>query len=185
MIGTLPYTTLLPPLALFLLKPLTFSAISFLPSGPTALVFALLAQYQAAVPYTYRYRLATSSISGAATQSGNAQADISETKGIELTSKSMSYLPALQLALSQLPGSIIPAVVGWAVGYAWRLDLLPWPSLRWRVPEWAIAGSKIGGLASPASHAPNSERYEAEASGVSRAQGLGEERRRGQSGVVP
>lgn len=178
MLGTLPYTILLPPLILLVVKPLTFSAVSFLPSGPVALIFALLAQYQAAVPYTYRYRIATSSSSAPATASSGGQSDTSDTKGIELTSKSISYLPALQLALSQLPGSVIPAAVGWAVGYAWRLDLLPWPSSRWRVPKWVVAGNKIGRLASSSTEESNDERGEAESSGVSRTDQLGNDRRR-------
>lgn len=45
----------------------------------------------------------------------------------------------LQLAFSQLPGSLIPAVVGWIVGYAWRAELLPvFPRRSWRVPGWMV-----------------------------------------------
>ncbi len=134
------------------------------------------------MPYTFRYRLATSSSSSPATASGGGQSETPDTKGIELTSKSMSYLPALQLALSQLPGSMIPAALGWAVGYAWRLDLLSWPSNRWRVPEWVVTGNKIGTLAGSATQGLDDERGEAEASGVSRTDRPGDERRRGHIG---
>ncbi|KAL3479138.1 hypothetical protein BJX99DRAFT_91622 [Aspergillus californicus] len=59
--STLPYTTLLPPLLLTLaLRPITLGKMNYLPSGPTATVFALLAQYHASVPSTYTYTISTS-----------------------------------------------------------------------------------------------------------------------------
>ena len=55
----------------------------------------------------------------------------------------MSYLLPAQLAFSQLPGSLVPAVVGWSVGYAWRMGLLPVLGGReWRVPGWVV-GEKV------------------------------------------
>lgn len=120
---TLAYTTFLPPLLLALvIRPLSWGYINHLPAGPTALVFALLAQYHAAIPYEYKYRI---SASDTAASSG----------GINLTSKSMSYLLPAQLALSQLPGSAIVAAVGWLVGYAYRLDILPGEAGAWRIPD--------------------------------------------------
>lgn len=89
-----------------------------LPAGCTALVFALLAQYHAAVPYTYRYKLSASDT------------------GVLLTSKSLSYLLPLQLALSQLPGSAVVAAVGWGVGWMWRMEVLP--GARLRLPGWVF-----------------------------------------------
>jgi len=50
--------------------------------------------------------------------------------------KVYAYILALQLAVCQLPGSAAAAGVGWVVGYAWRLDLLP--KTRWRVGRWAV-----------------------------------------------
>jgi len=98
------------------------------PAGPTALVFALLAQYHVAVPHTYRYSLSAS-----------------RDTGVLLTSKSLSYLPPLQLALSQAPASLVVALVGWGVGWAWRMELLP-GAAAWRVPGWMVgAGGKTGG----------------------------------------
>lgn len=117
----LTYTTFLPPLLLSLIiRPLSWGHINVLPAGPTALVFALLAQYHAAIPYEYKYRVSAS--------------DTLPNSGIQLTSKSMSYLLPAQLALSQLPGSAIVAATGWLVGYAYRLDILP-GAAGWRVPD--------------------------------------------------
>lgn len=48
----------------------------------------------------------------------------------------MSYMLPLQLALGQFPSSILPAAVGWVVGYAYRNDVLPATS--WRVPAWVV-----------------------------------------------
>jgi len=131
-LSTLPYTTLLPPLALILLHILSFGRINTLPSGPTAIVFALLAQYHAAIPYVYKYNI-SAPIPSTAT---NGQAQTQANQGVILTSKATSYLLPLQLALSQLPGSAIAAAIGWFVGYAYRLDLLP-GAATWRVPDLA------------------------------------------------
>ncbi|KAK4994454.1 hypothetical protein LTR66_005525 [Elasticomyces elasticus] len=119
---TLPYTTLIPPLLLALvIRPLTFNRINVLPAGPTAIMFAILAQYHAAIPYIYKYRVSPPS-------------PTSDTAGVMLTSKSTPYLLPLQLALSQLPGSAIAAAVGWVVGYAYRYEVLP-GAARWRFPD--------------------------------------------------
>lgn len=122
LLSTLPYTVLLPPLLLILIiRPLSLYNINYLPAGPTAFVFALLAQYHAAIPYMYKYQLSATD----SPQSSSA---------INLTSKSTSYLLPLQLALSQLPGSAIVAAVGWLVGYAYRRDILP-GAAAWRIPD--------------------------------------------------
>jgi len=108
-------------------RPLSFGRVNYLPAGPTPIVFALLAQYHAAIPYVYKYRLSTG-----VPISGN-----SRQYGLDLTSKSTSYLLPLQLALSQLPGSLIPAFVGWVVGFAYRREVLP-GAARWRIPSWLM-----------------------------------------------
>lgn len=124
LVATLPYTVLLPPLLLVLvIRPLSLYHINYLPAGPTAIVFALLAQYHAAIPYMYKYQLSASD----SPQASSA---------INLTSKSTSYLLPLQLALSQLPGSAIVAAVGWLVGYAYRREILP-GAATWRIPDWS------------------------------------------------
>lgn len=135
LVATAPYTILIPPIVMVLLRPLTGNNFNYLPAGPTSLLFAILAQYHAAIPYTYRYRIATSLATA-------VDHDNEERNGILVTSKSISYLVPIQLAISQLPGSLIPAFIGWIVGYAWRAELLPFPSSRWRIPKWLYSNSK-------------------------------------------
>jgi len=103
--------------------------VNYLPAGPTPLVFALMAQYHAAVPYIYKYTL-SSGLGGVA----------DERYGLNLTSKSTAYLLPLQLALSQFPGSALAAAVGWIVGFAYRREILP-GAARWRIPGWAVGGA--------------------------------------------
>jgi hypothetical protein len=137
--ATLPYTTLLPPLILtFGIRPLTFGRINYLPAGPTSLLFALLANYYAAIPYTYRYKVSAFAPSESSSSQSNTQTVPSIwSRSLTLTSKSLSYLPPLQLALSQFPGSFLAAAVGWAIGTAYRRDLLP-GAAGWRIPGWMV-----------------------------------------------
>lgn len=132
----LPYTLLLPPLILLVfLRPLSFGNINYLPAGPTPLLFALLAQFHSAIPPTYRYRVG-------ATANPQPQLNSVLNKTVTLSSKTMSYFIPIQLALSQFPSSILPATVGWAVGYAYRNEAIPGTS--WRIPAW-IVGQKSKG----------------------------------------
>lgn len=120
-------TSILPTAILALvLRPLSFGVFNYLPAGPTPIVFALLAQYHAIVPHMYKYRIATSS-----TPSDQFQ-------GITLSDKTYTYVLAAQLAFFQWPGSILGAFVGWTVGYAWRLELLPRTLTRSRIPGWMV-----------------------------------------------
>ncbi|KAL6708950.1 hypothetical protein ACN47E_002077 [Coniothyrium glycines] len=154
LLSTLPFTTLVPPLLLtFVLRPLSLGRINYLPAGPTSLLFALLANYYAAVPYTYRYKLSpwvssssssSSSTITAQTPSNAQAASRVWSRSLTLTSKSLSYLPPLQLALSQFPGSLLAAGVGWAVGTAYRRDMLP-GAARWRVPGWVVGDEERKG----------------------------------------
>lgn len=105
---------------------------NYLPPGPTAVVFALLAQYHAAVPSIYNIRfLPYTSSSSYASQS---QSSASEDAGLTLTDKLPTYILASQLAFSQPPGSLLAAAVGWIFGYAYRAEVVP--GARWRVPGW-------------------------------------------------
>ncbi|KAI7694867.1 hypothetical protein KC353_g18031 [Hortaea werneckii] len=132
LIATLPYTTLLPPILLAtIIRPISGAYINYLPAGPTPILFALLAQYHAAIPYIYKYRL-----SSPVPATGSSEREY----GLELTSKATSYLLPLQLAFSQLPGSAIAAGIGWIVGFAYRREVLP-GAARWRVPSWVIGDS--------------------------------------------
>ncbi|EFW21413.1 conserved hypothetical protein [Coccidioides posadasii str. Silveira] len=160
-ISTLPYTTLLPPLLLsLLLLPLTLNTLNYLPAGPTAILFALLAQYHAAIPTTYKYHISTS------TGASNSQA-----LTLRFSDKSTVYFLAFQLSLSQFPHSLLPAAVGWIIGCAWRAELLPgrFSSPSWRIPPWVYGGqesafdrrqrSDITGQ-TQTSHGSEAERYE-------------------------
>lgn len=51
----------------------------------------------------------------------------------------------LQLALSQFPGSVLAAAVGWAVGTAYRRDILP-GAATFRVPGWLVGEEKKRGF---------------------------------------
>lgn len=127
LLATSPLTLLLPPTLLSLvLRPLSLNALNALPAGPTPLIFALLAQYHAAIPTIYKYRLVTSP----------STASASEQHGFVFSDKSLNYLVAGQLALSSLPGSLIAAAIGWGVGVAWRGELGPGGWAGWRVPGW-------------------------------------------------
>ncbi|KAI9686488.1 MAG: hypothetical protein M1822_003499 [Bathelium mastoideum] len=141
LLSTTPYMLLLPPLLLVLIfQPLSFyhPATNYLPAGPTPLLFALLAQFHAAIPHIYKYRIATTSSSS----TSNSSPAPFHNLDLVLTSKTLTYLPAAQLALAQLPTSLLTAAVGWVVGYAWRSELLP--GARWRIPDVLWGGGKLG-----------------------------------------
>jgi hypothetical protein len=128
---TYTFTTLLPPLLLALiLRPLSFNTFNYLPAGPTPLLFAILAQYHAAIPQIYKYRVAASSSSPTSPDAPLV--------GLTFSDKSYTYLPALQLSLAQFPGSFLCAAVGWIIGYSWRNDVLPGRVGKWRVPGWMV-----------------------------------------------
>jgi hypothetical protein len=40
---------------------------------------------------------------------------------------------------------ILPAVVGWVVGLAWRAEVLPLPRAGWRVPAWVVGEKEVRG----------------------------------------
>ncbi|KAL4921767.1 hypothetical protein BDW62DRAFT_197887 [Aspergillus aurantiobrunneus] len=165
-LSTLPYTTLLAPLLLTLvLRPLTLGKINYLPSGPTGTIFALLAQYHASIPPTYRYTIATSTSTTQSSESPSQSQSQSQSQSpstppthqpsdsppapapkesltLSLTDKSTTYLIAAQLALSQFPYMLLPSALGWVVGVAWRADVLLFVagsgSAGWRVPGWVV-----------------------------------------------
>jgi hypothetical protein len=106
------------------------------------MLFALLANYYAAIPYTYRYKVSPFASPAPTSSQSNTQAATSIwSRSLTLTSKSLSYLLPLQLALSQFPGSFLAAAVGWAVGTAYRRDLLP-GATGWRIPGWMVGEEK-------------------------------------------
>lgn len=131
----LPPTLLLPPTLITVLRPLTFGAFNHLPAGPTPLIFALLAQYHAAIPTVYKYRIVTSDAPASASRA-------SEVSGLVFSDKSLVYLLAGQLALSSFPGSALAAGVGWLIGVAWRGEWGPGAWSRLRLPGWIVGEKK-------------------------------------------
>ncbi|CAI7609864.1 hypothetical protein N7533_005846 [Penicillium manginii] len=206
LLTTIPYTTILPPLLLaILVRPLSLNNLNYLPSGPTAMIFALLAQYHATIPHTFRYRIGTTSSSNTATTSTTTTDPHTNTENrtstpkppppsltLLLSDKSTTYLIAAQLALSQFPASLLPALTGWIVGTAWRAELLPGlspASNGFRIPAWLVGERerRDGGAASAAAEGER-ERFEdmrrrlegeAEASGL---EGAAPEQRRRNGG---
>ncbi|KAI1110238.1 hypothetical protein F5Y14DRAFT_370636 [Nemania sp. NC0429] len=126
---TFSLTSIFLPVTLALvLRPLTLGLLNYLPAGPTPIIFAILSQYHAMIPHIYKYRIATS-----ISKSPNDQF-----QGFTFSDKSYRYVLALQLALFQWPGSLLGAFVGWVVGYAWRVEVLPRSVTRWRIPGWIV-----------------------------------------------
>ncbi|KAH0607503.1 uncharacterized protein H6S33_002537 [Morchella sextelata] len=127
-------TSVIAPILLALLfRPFTAWHMNYLPPGPTPIIFAALAQYHASIPGIYKFKLLTTSSSA----DGDADAP-----GITLSDKFYVYFLSAQLALCQPPGSMLSAAVGWVVGYAWRMDLLP--KSKWRLPSWLFTDSQAG-----------------------------------------
>jgi membrane associated rhomboid family serine protease len=134
---------LLLPTLCVVLKVFTLGVYNYLPSGLTAVVFAALSAWTDEAPRLSRYKIVTSptdddddSLSNAA--ASTASGGTGGGSGIVLTDKSTTYLLAAQLALSQFPYQILPALVGWTVGTAWMGELLPGRLNRWRIPRWMV-----------------------------------------------
>lgn len=126
------FTAFIPPLLLALvLRPLSWNQLNYLPAGATPLIFAILAQFHAAIPHVYKYKIATSNI--------NAPPD--QVTGLTFSDKSFSYAIALQMSLVQFPGSLLGAVVGWVLGYMYRNEILPHSLIEWRVPGWMVGAA--------------------------------------------
>ncbi|KPI40737.1 DSC E3 ubiquitin ligase complex subunit 2 [Cyphellophora attinorum] len=125
--------TLLTPTLLVVLKVLTLGWYNYLPPGATGLIFASLAAYTEAVPTLYRYKILTTT-----------QEDVQSegAKGVLFSDKSTTYFLAGQLALTQFPYGLLPALCGWVVGSAWMGEMLPGGMGRWRVPRWVLGESK-------------------------------------------
>lgn len=120
---------MIPPVLLSIIpRPLTAGLFNYMPAGPTPIIFAILAQYHAAIPNIYRYRVAASS----------APPTNDQFVGLTFSDKTYRYALALQLALFQWPGSLLGAAVGWIVGHSWRNDLLPVALTKWRLPGWMV-----------------------------------------------
>lgn len=177
-------------------RPLSLNTLNYLPSGPTATIFALLAQYHATIPHTLRYRIGTSVSSPAQAENEGSTSPTTPkptppSLTLLLSDKSTTYIVAAQLALSQFPTMLLPAAVGWIVGVAWRAEMLPGlsPSATgFRVPAWMVGERERRGGNGGAGSAAERERYEdlrrrlegevaASTSGLEGASGAGQRRR--------
>lgn len=123
---------------------------NYVPAGPTAILFALLANWREVIPPVYKFSIALPGGAGGGGGGGdgdpNGSSATSPAAGeVTLSDKSFTYLLSLQLFLSQTPGSAVCAAVGWVVGYLWRLEVLP--GARWRVNGWVVemVGGERGG----------------------------------------
>ncbi|KAF4591549.1 UBA domain-containing protein Ucp14 [Ophiocordyceps camponoti-floridani] len=121
---------LLCPLVMVVLRPVSVDLFNYVPPGPTPVIFAVLAQFYAMVPHTYKFRVATSH---------------DASSGLTLSDKSYQYLVAFHLSLLQWPGSIVGAIVGWLIGHAWRGGVLPASLVTWRLPGWMVGTGTQGG----------------------------------------
>ncbi|KAG7097413.1 hypothetical protein E1B28_004760 [Marasmius oreades] len=73
-----------------------------LPAGPSALIYSLLYQYARIIPTVYDFRVF----------------------GIPLSNKIFTYILALQMSLSRLPGSVTVALIGILSGQMYRSDIV-------------------------------------------------------------
>ncbi|MCJ1312203.1 hypothetical protein MMC25_005877 [Agyrium rufum] len=132
-------SVLTPLLTLSILRPLFLNTISYLPSGPTPVLFALLAQYYSAIPQISKTQISTTTASSASSSSSSSREVSREEQAnahLIWSDKSLVYLLASQLALAQVPGSLVAAVMGWVVGLMWRGGR---GFSGWRVPSWVVS----------------------------------------------
>jgi len=87
--------------------------LNYIPAGPIALLFSILYQYLRIVPSTYRFSIFS----------------------LQVTNKIFMYILAVQLAMSQWPGSLLVSVVGLLTGQIYRSDFVGLKSYRlpWRL----------------------------------------------------
>ena len=114
------------------MKILTLGGYNYIPSGMVGVVFAALSVWGEEIPRMYSYKIIT----------GAEGAGDQDSAGVVLSDKSTTYFMAAQLALSQFPYQILPALIGWVVGSAWTGGLLPGGLDRRRVPSWVVGETK-------------------------------------------
>lgn len=123
-------TTVITPAMLALASLVTKGAVTTVPSGMTPIIFAILFQFVAVVPPTYKFRLAAPSSSAASGPNATGASGA----GFEVSDKSYIYLLMAHLATSRLPGSLIAAASGWLAGALWDGGCLP--SFARRLPSF-------------------------------------------------
>jgi hypothetical protein len=97
-----------------------YSGITFLngvSSGPSAILFALLANYREFIPVIYRFEVYAT-----------------EQKKIVLTNQFLIFLLSFQLSVSQGLRSMSMALLGWVLGDLISRGVVP--GKNWRIPYW-------------------------------------------------
>ncbi|KAJ1308441.1 hypothetical protein OPQ81_004146 [Rhizoctonia solani] len=89
--------------------------LNYIPAGPTAILFAILYQYERVVPSAYNFRIL----------------------GITMSNKSFIYLTAFPIIISHMPGSMLVAAAGLATGALYRSDITNLKS--YRAPPWLVS----------------------------------------------
>ncbi|KDN48078.1 hypothetical protein RSAG8_03094, partial [Rhizoctonia solani AG-8 WAC10335] len=104
--------------------------LNYIPAGPTAILFAILYQYERVVPSAYNFRIL----------------------GITMSNKTFTYLIAFPITISHMPGSMLVALTGLATGALYRSDITNLKS--YRAPPWFVSAiSSLVGSSRPA-HMP-------------------------------
>ena len=129
------------PVAVGVLQGVTAGWWGLLPAGGTGVVCGLVAGWGEEVPTLYRYRVVLPGFGGGNGSAGEGNAS---RKYITVSEKTVVYVLAAQLSLSQFPYNLVPAVAGWVVGSAWRADLLPGGMGRWRIAGWIVGQGGAG-----------------------------------------
>jgi len=163
-----------------LLKIFTLGWWGYVPSGTTAIVISLVALWRREVPRLGGFKILLDD--HGATGAG---------RGVEVSDKWTVYLLTAQLAFSQFPYGLVPALVGWIVGNAWADELVPGGLVRWRVPGWVV-GEDAAGKRGRGQYEGLRRRLEEEnqdgmrevSDGVARAGGTRQDERRGFLGGV-
>ncbi|KAJ8098693.1 hypothetical protein POJ06DRAFT_199884 [Lipomyces tetrasporus] len=144
------FTFLLAPFLLILLKIVPSYTANYLPPGPTPIIFAALALYHDMIPSVYKFRISSSPPPAESddTQSSSSSSAMSTSTPhtITLSDKIFVYILSAQLALAQMPASLICAFTGWLVGVLWTREVLP--GRNWRIPELWWERTRSRGMAS-------------------------------------
>lgn len=119
-----------------LLKIISFGWWGYIPSGMSAVVIATVVVWGQEIPRLGAFKILLDDDVNMIRQ-GTA-------RGFEVTDKWTMYLLTAQLALSQFPYGLLPALVGWIVGSAWTEELVPAGLVRWRLPAWMVGEDSRG-----------------------------------------
>lgn len=116
--------------ASIVLKILSIGWWGYVPSGPSALVIAIVVVWRREIPRLGGFKLLL--------ETDDQRLRAGTARGVELSDKWTIYMLAAQLTLSQFPFGLLPAVVGLLVGNAWVEELVPGGLVRWRIPAWLV-----------------------------------------------